>query len=127
MTKEAGTDLFAKRFHESGLAVLASASPLGKLRKQFLIGGRQLWAALVMAGRQVCHWCLLRPGSYALGITVPCQVPSCLPRREVSTLLSRGLEPRLVLAARLDELLGRAATVGVGVGHGAAEFLDGWC
>jgi hypothetical protein len=27
----------------------------------------------------------------------------------------------------LDELLGRAAAVGVGVGHGAAQFLDGWC
>ncbi|HEV3293883.1 MAG TPA: hypothetical protein VG123_33305, partial [Streptosporangiaceae bacterium] len=32
---------------------------------------------------------------------------------------------RLVPAARLDELLGRAAAVGVGVGHGAAQFLDG--
>jgi hypothetical protein len=32
---------------------------------------------------------------------------------------------RLVLAARLDELLGRAATVGMSVGHGAAQFLDG--
>jgi len=29
--------------------------------------------------------------------------------------------------ARLDELLGRAATVGVSVGHGAAQLLDGWC
>jgi non-heme chloroperoxidase len=27
----------------------------------------------------------------------------------------------------LDELISRAATVGVGVGHGAAQFLDGWC
>jgi hypothetical protein len=27
----------------------------------------------------------------------------------------------------LDELLGGAATVGVGVGHGAAKLLDGRC
>ena len=36
-------------------------------------------------------------------------------------------ERRLVPAARLDELLGRAAMVGVSVGHYAAQFLDGWC
>ena len=39
----------------------------------------------------------------------------------------RGPERRLVPAARLDELPGRAATVGVGVGHGAAQLPDGWC
>ena len=46
---------------------------------------------------------------------------------EVGTLPSRGPERCLVPAARLDELLGGAATVGVGVGHGAAQFLDGRC
>ena len=45
----------------------------------------------------------------------------------MSTLPSRGPERRLVPAARLDELLGRAATVGVGVGHGAAQLPDEWC
>jgi hypothetical protein len=38
-----------------------------------------------------------------------------------------GLERHLVRAARLDELLSRAAAVGVGVGHGAAQLPDGWC
>ena len=46
---------------------------------------------------------------------------------QVSTLPSRGLKRRLVPAARLDELLSRAAAVGVSVGHGAAQLLDGWC
>src|SRR6185437_1301569 len=45
---------------------------------------------------------------------------------EVSTLPSRGPKRHLVAAARFDELLGRAATVGVSVGHGAAQLLDGW-
>jgi len=45
----------------------------------------------------------------------------------VSTLPSRGPKRRLVPAARFDELAGRAATVGVSVGHRAAQFLDGWC
>ena len=43
---------------------------------------------------------------------------------EVSTLPSRGPKRRLVPVARLDELLSRAATVGVGVGHRAAQFFD---
>jgi hypothetical protein len=42
-------------------------------------------------------------------------LPSCAPNR------------RLVPAARLDELLGRAATVGVSIGHGAAQLPDGSC
>ena len=42
----------------------------------------------------------------------------------MSTLPSRGPKRRLVPAARLDELLSRAATVGVGVGHRAAQFFD---
>jgi hypothetical protein len=37
-----------------------------------------------------------------------------------------GPKRRLVPAARLDELLGRAATVGVSVGHGTAQILDEW-
>ena len=36
-------------------------------------------------------------------------------------------ERRLVPAARFDELVSRAATVGVSVSHRAAQFLDGWC
>jgi hypothetical protein len=46
---------------------------------------------------------------------------------EVSTLPSRGPKRRLVPAARLDELLGGAATVGVSGGHGAAQLPDEWC
>ena len=42
-------------------------------------------------------------------------------------LPSRGPKSRLVPAARLDELFNRAATVGVSIGHGAAQLLDGWC
>jgi hypothetical protein len=38
-----------------------------------------------------------------------------------------GPKRRLVPAARFDELLGRAAPVGVSVGHGAAQLLDRWC
>jgi hypothetical protein len=38
-----------------------------------------------------------------------------------------GPERHLVPAARLDELLSRAAAVGVGVGHGTAQLPDGWC
>ena len=45
----------------------------------------------------------------------------------MSTLPSRGPKRHLVPAARSDELLGRAAAVGVGVGHGAAQLLDEWC
>jgi hypothetical protein len=45
----------------------------------------------------------------------------------VSTLPSRELARRLVPAARFYELLSRAAAVGVSVGHGAAQLLDGWC
>jgi len=46
---------------------------------------------------------------------------------QVSTLPSRGPKRRLVPAARFDELVSRAATVGVSVGHRAAQLLDGWC
>ena len=46
---------------------------------------------------------------------------------EVSTLPSRGPEHCLIPAVRLDELLGGAATVGVGVGHRTAQFLDERC
>jgi hypothetical protein len=37
-----------------------------------------------------------------------------------------GPERRLVPAARLDELPGCAAAVGVSVGHGAAQLIDEW-
>ena len=43
---------------------------------------------------------------------------------EVSTLPSRGPKRRLVPVARLDELLSRAATVGMSAGHRAAQLLD---
>jgi hypothetical protein len=46
---------------------------------------------------------------------------------QVSTLPSRGPKRRLVPSARFDELVSRAATVGVSVRHRAAQFLDGWC
>src|SRR5229473_8261975 len=49
----------------------AGAGPGGKLAQQLLIGSRELRSVLVMAGRHVCHWCLLRLGSYTLEITVP--------------------------------------------------------
>lgn len=39
----------------------------------------------------------------------------------------RGPKRHLVPAARLDELVSCAATVGVGVGHGAAQLSDRWC
>jgi len=45
----------------------------------------------------------------------------------ILSLPSRGPKRRLVPVVRLDELLSRAATVGVSVGHGAAQLLDGWC
>jgi hypothetical protein len=51
----------------------------------------------------------------------------CLRGPAVSTLPSRRPKRRLVPAARSDELLSCAATVGVSVGHGAAQLLDGWC
>jgi hypothetical protein len=38
-----------------------------------------------------------------------------------------GPKRHLVPAARLDELLSRAATVGVSIGHGTAQLPDGWC
>ena len=62
--------------------------------------------------------------------TAPLKVQSLAKRRragagEVCRLPSRGPKRGLVLAACLDELLSRAATVRVGVGHGAAEVLDG--
>ena len=46
---------------------------------------------------------------------------------EVGTLPSRGPEHCLIPAVRLDEVLGGTAPVGVGVGHGAAQFLDERC
>ena len=49
-----------------------------------------------------------------------------LPVGQVRTLPSRVPKRRLVPAAGLDELLGRAATVGVGVGHGAAQLSERW-
>jgi len=45
----------------------------------------------------------------------------------VSPLPSRGPERQLVPAVGLDELLSRAAPVGVGVDHGAAQVLDSGC
>jgi hypothetical protein len=45
----------------------------------------------------------------------------------VGKLPSRGPKRRLIPAARLYELLGRAAAVGVSVGHGAAQLLYEWC
>ena len=45
----------------------------------------------------------------------------------MSTLPSRGPKRRLLPAPRLDELLSRAAMVGVSVGHRAAQLLDEWC
>jgi hypothetical protein len=63
-------------------------------------------------------------GARALPVTVT------WPSQVATELLASGCwtDPKrhLVPAARLDELLGRAATVGVSVGHGAAQFLDGW-
>jgi hypothetical protein len=54
-----------------------------------------------------------------------CQREACAnPAGEVITLPSRFPERRLVPAARLDELLGRAAMVGMRVGHGAAQLRD---
>jgi hypothetical protein len=47
-------------------------------------------------------------------------------RAHVGTLPARVPKRRLVPAAGLDELLGRAATVWVGVGHGAAQLSEGW-
>ena len=49
------------------------------------------------------------------------------PDRPAGTLPSRGPKRRLVPAARMDEPLSRAATVGVSVGHRAAQLLDTWC
>jgi carbamate kinase len=45
----------------------------------------------------------------------------------VSPLPSRGPERQLVPAVGLDELLSRAAPVGVGVDHGAAQVFDSGC
>jgi hypothetical protein len=39
--------------------------------QRLLIGRGQLHAVLVPARRHVCHWCLLRLGSYTVEITVP--------------------------------------------------------
>jgi hypothetical protein len=44
----------------------AAAGPLGKLPQQLLIGSRELRSVLVMTARHVCHWCLLRLGSYTV-------------------------------------------------------------
>ena len=46
---------------------------------------------------------------------------------EMSALRSREPECGLVPAPGLDELLGGAAAVGVGVGHSAAQLCDGRC
>jgi hypothetical protein len=97
------------------LLAMSSPSPLPAL------GGR---CCLSADGRMVPsgdRWAFLRRDRLLLA-----------KRRRVSragqgTLPSRGPKRRLVPAARLDELLSRAATVGVGVGHCAAQFFDGWC
>jgi hypothetical protein len=49
----------------------AGAGPLGKLPQHLLIGRGQLRRLLVLAGRHVCHWCLLCLWSYTVEITVP--------------------------------------------------------
>jgi carbamate kinase len=56
---------------------------------------------------------------------------AALLRREAGTIVSplpsRGPERQLVPVACLDELLSRAATVGVSVDHDAAQVPDSWC
>src|SRR4029450_13102650 len=44
----------------------AGAGPLAKLAQQLLISGRELHVTLLLAGCHVCHWCLLRLGSYTV-------------------------------------------------------------
>ena len=76
------------------------------------------------------HGLIRWPAGQSFAGTVACSSPGAVvPARagQMSTLPSRGPKRRLVPAARLDELLGGAATVGVSVGHGAAQLLDGWC
>ena len=67
-------------------------------------------------------------GGHSFAGTAVCSLRSTIGSAgagQVSTLPSRGPKRRLVPMARLDELLGRAATVGVSVGHRAAQLLDG--
>ena len=61
-----------------------------------------------------------RHGYPAGVIPVPADRHRPGPAGPVPPSVPRGPERRLVPAARLDELLGRAAAVGVSVGHGAA-------
>src|SRR5690242_11505257 len=82
----------------------ARAGPLGKLPQDLLIGRRQLHRlpALLLAGRHVSHWCLLRLRSYTDEITVPPQSSVC---RDSGSVPARSLSvaaPPLELADVLE-------------------------
>jgi hypothetical protein len=70
---------------------------------------------------------LIHGGTAALGVDLPRGERVDAEPGRVSALPSREPKRRLVLAARFDELLSRAAAVGMSVGHRAAQLLDGWC